>query len=81
MESGRVLIKVRIGASTKKLSRRVPKKGRISVSTRKWYNPGEYSEKVESVPVPKSFSGEYLKRVESVLVPENSRIRASTLKS
>ena len=34
--------KGRIRASTKKMSGRVPKYGRISVSTEKSYNPGEY---------------------------------------
>ena len=69
VESGGVLGKGRICSSTEILSRRVPEKDRISVSTEKWQNPGEYSEKVESVPVPKGFSDEYLKRVESVSVP------------
>ena len=33
---------------------RVPKNSRISVSTEKWWNPGEYREKVESGRVPKN---------------------------
>ena len=52
LKNGRIretLGKGRIGASTEKLSRRAPKKGRISVGAGKWWNPGEYSEKVESV--------------------------------
>ena len=49
VESGLVLGKGRIRASTEKLSGRVPKKGRISVRTKKLLNPGDYSEKVESV--------------------------------
>ena len=60
-----------IRASSKKHSGRVPENGRISVNTGKWWNPGEYSEKVESVPAPKNIPDEYLKMVESVLVPKN----------
>ena len=58
-------------------SGRVPKNGRISVSTEKLYNPGEYGEKVEYVRVPKNCLGESRKRVESVIVPKKGRIRAS----
>ena len=54
LESRQVLGKGRIRASTEKLSGRVPKNGRISVSTSKWKNRGEYQEKVESVRVPKN---------------------------
>ena len=54
VESGRVPGKGRIRAIIEKLSRRVPKNGRFSVSTEKWWNPGEYPEKVESVRVPKN---------------------------
>ena len=46
VESGRVSGKGRILASIEKLSRRVPKNGRICVSTEKLLNPGEYREKV-----------------------------------
>ena len=70
--------KGRIHVSTEKLSRRVPKNGIISVSTKKWSNPGEYREKVESVQVPKNCPGDYLKSVESVYVSENGRIWANT---
>ena len=49
VESGRKPGKGRICARIKKLSRRLLKKGRISVSTEKLKNPGEYREKVESV--------------------------------
>ena len=80
VESGRVLRKGRIRASTEILSRQVPEKGRMSVSTEKWYNSGNYSEKVESVRVPRNFPDEYLKRVELVSLPENGRIRATTWK-
>ena len=55
VESGRVPKKGIIHASIEKRSRRVPKKGRINVSTKKWYNPGDYLEKVEFVRVPKNF--------------------------
>ena len=49
VESGRVPGKGRIRATIEKLSWIVPEKGRISVSTEKWWNPDEYREKVESV--------------------------------
>ena len=68
-EKGRISVstgKGRIRATIQKLSGRVPKKGRISGSTEKWYNPGEYREKVESVRVSKNCPDEYRKRVESV---------------
>ena len=51
VESERILGKGGICSSTLKLSGRVPKNGRISVSTGKLLNPGEYQEKVESVRV------------------------------
>ena len=78
VESGRLLEKDRIDASNEILSRRVPEKGRMSVSTENWYNSGNYSEKVESVRVPRNFPDEYLKMVESLSVPENCRIRPGT---
>ena len=65
VEFGRVLVKGRIRASTKKLFGLVPQNGRISVSTGKWWNPDEYRVKVESVRVSKNYPGEYQKRVES----------------
>ena len=80
VESGRVPAKVRFRASIENLSQRVPEKGRISVSTEKWWNPGEYREKVDSVRVSKNCPDEYQKRFESVCVPKNGRIRASTCK-
>ena len=64
VESRRVLGKVRIRASIEKHSVRVPKKGRISVSTEIWKNPGEYPKKVESVRLSKNGPGEYQKRVD-----------------
>ena len=66
VESGRVAGKGGIPVSIKKLSRRVPGKDRICVSTEKWYNPGEYQEKVESLRVSNNYPGEDRKRVESV---------------
>ena len=51
VESRRVLGKGRIRASIQKLYRRIPEKGQISVSTKKWSNLGKYREKVESVRV------------------------------
>ena len=65
VESGRVQGKGRIRASIEKLSGRVPKNGRIGVSTRKWYNTGKYRKKVESVRGPKNCSNEYRKIVQS----------------
>ena len=77
VESGQLLGKSGIRASTKKLSGRVPEKGRISVSTGKWWNPGEYPENVESVRVPKNIPDEYLKSLELVSVPKNCGIWAN----
>ena len=65
-EFDRVLGKGRIRAINKKISRRVLKNCRISVSTGKWWNPGEYREKVESVRVPKNCSEEVRKMAELV---------------
>ena len=65
-ESRRLPGKGRIRSSTEKLSGRVSKNGRISVSTAKWQNLGEYREKDESVRVLKSCQDEYRKMVESV---------------
>ena len=59
VESWRVPGKGRIRASIEKQSRQLPKKGRISVRTEKWYSTGEYLEKVESVRVSKNSLGEY----------------------
>ena len=64
--SGSVPGKGRICARVKKLSRRVPENGRISVNTEKWHNSGQYREKVESVRVSKNSLEEYGKRVESL---------------
>ena len=66
VDSARVLGKGRIGMSIEKQSLLVPEKGRICVSTEKFYNPGEYWEKVESVRVSKKCPDEYRKRVEYV---------------
>ena len=66
VEPGRVPGKGRIRWSTEKLSGRVLKSSRISVSTAKWQNPGEYREKDESVRVLKSCPDEYRKMVASV---------------
>ena len=66
VESVRIPRKGRIRATIEKLSGRVSEKGRISVSTRNWQNPGDYREKVESVRVQKNYPNENLKRVESV---------------
>ena len=66
VESGRVPGKGIIRASDEKLSKRVSKNGRMSVSTGKFLNTGEYREKVESVRVPKNCPDEYRKMVESV---------------
>ena len=78
IESGRVTGKGRFRASTEKLSELASKNGRFGVSTRNWYNPGEYREKVDSVRVPKNCPDEYLTRVESVSIPKNGTIPAST---
>ena len=66
VESRRVTGKCRMRASIEKVSRRVPEKGRICVSTEKWYNPGEYRENVEYVRVSKKCPDEHRKMVESV---------------
>ena len=80
VESGRVPKKDRFRASTEKLSICVPENGRIRVSIDKWWNPGEFPEKKDSVPVPKNCPYEYQKMVESVRVSTNGRIRASSRK-
>ena len=77
-KSGLVPGKGRIRASVEKLSQQLPENGRICVSTRKWHNPGQYRENVESVRVSKNCPGEYLKTVEYVGVPTNGIIRVST---
>ena len=56
VECGRVPGKGRIRANTEKLFGQVLKNGGISVSTRKWSNPSEYREKIESVRVPEKLS-------------------------
>ena len=40
------------------------RKGSIQCEYEKWYNPGEYSKKVESVRLSKNSPGEYQKRVD-----------------
>ena len=86
VESGRVPRKGRIRATFEKLSERVSENGRISVSTGKWWNLGEYRKKVESVPLLKNCPDEFRKRVnqcenrkmvESGRVPRKGRIRAT----
>ena len=86
VESGRVPGEGRIRKSMEKLSRGVSEKGRISVSTEKWENPGEYRETVESVRVSKNCPEEYRKgsnlcefrkMVKSGRVPGKSRIGTS----
>ena len=52
--SGSVPGKGGIRASVEKLSRGVPEKCRICVSTEKWQNRAQYHEKVESVRVSKN---------------------------
>ena len=66
VKSRRLLAKDGICASTEKLSGLVRKNGRISVSTEKLLNPGDYRQKMESVRVPKNYPYEYGKMVESV---------------
>ena len=86
VESRRVPGIGRIRASIEKKSGRVPEKGRISVWTEKWENPGEYLEKVEFVLVSKNYLRdarkesnhcEYRKMVESGRVPGKGRICSS----
>ena len=66
VDSGRVPGKGGIRAVIEKLSRRVLKKGQICERSEKWWNPGEYREKVESLRVSKNCPDEYWKRIESV---------------
>ena len=61
VESGRVPGKDRIRATIEKQFGWVSEKGRINVSTEKSKNPGEYWEKVESVPLLKNFRDEFWK--------------------
>ena len=63
IESGGVSGKSGIRASIGKLSWRVPKNGRIGVSTGKLLNPGQYREKVKSVRVPENCPDEYRKMI------------------
>ena len=51
---------------SKKLSRRIQEKGRISVNIEKLKIPGEYREKVEFVRVSKNCPDKYQKMVESM---------------
>ena len=66
VESGRVPGKGRIRGTFEKLFERVSEKGRISVNTEKWSNPGEGWEKEESMPLLKNCPDEFRKREESV---------------
>ena len=66
VESGRVPGKGIIRASDEKLSKRVSKNGRMSVSTEKLLNPSEYREKEEFVRVPKNCPDQHRNMVESV---------------
>ena len=66
VESGRVPGNGRIRASIENLSQRISEKGRMSVSTEKWKNLGEYREKIESERVSKNCPREYRKMIESV---------------
>ena len=66
VEFGPVPRKGGIHATIEKLFGRVLQKGRISVSTRNWYNPGDYWEKLESVRVPKNCPYEFRKKLESM---------------
>ena len=87
LESSRVPAKGGIRASAKKLSGPVRKNGRISVSTGKLLNPGEYWQKVASCEYRKTVRTstekwlnqcEFRKIVESGRVPGKAGIRAST---
>ena len=78
--SRRVLGKGRIPASIEIVSRQVPEKGRISVSTGKRWNPCEYPKSVWASIEKGSNQREYRKMEESVSVRKNGRIRASTRK-
>ena len=78
IESGRVAVKGRIHASTEKLSDRVPKNGRIRVSTAIWKDSVENGDKVESVRLLKNCPNQYQKMVESGSITENERIPATT---
>ena len=64
--SARVWEEGTISWSTEKLSGRVSEEGTISLRTEKWYNPGDYREKVDSVRVSKNCPDECLNKVESV---------------
>ena len=66
VESGIVPGKGRFRTSIENLSRGVPEKGRISVSTEKLENPGEYLQNVDFVRVSKTCPSDYRKRVELV---------------
>ena len=66
VESGRIPAKDGIRASTEKLSEPIRKNYRISVSTDKLLNPGDYWQKLESVRVLKSCPDQFEKMVEPV---------------
>ena len=78
LKSKRVTAKDGIRASTGKLSVRVRKNGRISVSTEKLLNPGEYRKTVLTSSETWFNQYEYRKIVESARVPGRCGIRAST---
>ena len=80
VEFGPVPRKGGIRAHIEKLSGQVLEKGRISVSTGKWKNPGDYRENVEFVPLLKNCPDEFRKRVESGRVPRKGRILATIKK-
>ena len=66
LEFGRVPAKAGIRASIEKVSGPIQKNGRMSVSTTKVLNPGDYLQKVESARVPKNCPDQYRKMVDSV---------------
>ena len=88
VESGWLPGKGRIRASNEKLSGRVREKGRISVSTEKRKNPGEYREIVESAQVSKNCTDKFRKKgrisvsTEKVsrLIPKKGQISVTTEK-
>ena len=66
VESRLVTAKAGIRASTEKLSGPIRENGRISVSTEKLLNHGDYRQKLESVRVPKNCPDQDGKFVELV---------------
>ena len=80
IESGRVSGKSRIPMSIEKLSRRVPEKGRISVSTEIWWNPGKYQENAESLRGSKKLTRQISENGRICVSTKNGRIREITVK-